>query len=184
VQRYLSEKRVAVLVADGFEQMQLTRPMQALRNAGATPDIISPTNRRVKGWRLDKWGDEFLADVPLESAKAGDYDALLLPGGIKNAETLISDEDAVGFVKAFHEMGKPVAAICHGVWLLLNVGITKGHRLTSCKELRRDLENAGAEWLSQKVVVDNGLVTSQGSDDIPEFNRDMIEAFAGARTAR
>lgn len=184
VERYLSEKRVAALVADGFEQVELTRPLQALRNAGAKPDIISLANRRVKGWRFGEWGDEFRVDVPLESAKAEDYDALLLPGGMKNAETLSSDEDAIGFVKAFHEMGKPIVAICHGVWLLLEAGIVKGHRLTSCEALRRDLENAGAKWTSQTVVVDNGLVTRQRLDDIPEFNRCMIQAFAKGRTEK
>jgi protease I len=178
VERLLSEKRVAVLVADGFEQIALIRPLQALRNTGATVDIISPANGLVKGRRLDQWGDQYWFDAPLDSVEARDYDGLLLPGGAKHSYTLSADDDALGFVQAFHEQGKPIAALGNGVRVLLEANVVQGRRLTACDELREALRNAGAEWALQKVVVDKELVTGQSPADIPEFNRHMIETFA------
>ncbi len=180
VARLLSGKRVAVLVADGFEQVALTRPLQALRNTGAKADIISPADGQVRGRRLDQWGDQYSVDAALGSVEAQDYDGLLLPGGVKHSETLSADENAIGFVRAFHERGKPIAALGSGVRVLLEASIVKGRRLTASDGLREELRNAGAEWAIQRVVVDEGLVTGQSPEDISEFSRNMIEAFANS----
>lgn len=174
----LNGKKVAILVADGFEQIELTEPRQALEAAGATTQIVSPQRDRVKGWSHTIWGDEFLVNVELAAAKADDYDALLLPGGVMNPDKLRRNEQALQFVKAFFDAGKPVAAICHGPWTLIDAGVVKGRKLTSYESIQTDLKNAGAEWVDEEVVVDNGLVTSRKPDDIPVFNQRMIEEFA------
>jgi protease I len=179
VERLLSGKKVAILVAEGIELRRLTRLLQALCNTGAKPVIISSSaDEQMKGRGFEDWDAGFQAEVPLTSANAADYDGLLLPGGMKDSEPLRTDEDAIKFVKAFDQMGKPIATTCCGARLLLEAGIVKGKRLTSCEALRTDLQNAGAEWISKVTVVDNGLVTSHSPDNIAEFNRSMIEVFA------
>lgn len=177
----LEGKKVAILVTDGFEQVELTEPKQALEEAGATTQIISPAEGKVKGWQHTEWGDEFPVDVALSGARAADYDALLLPGGVMNPDKLRMDENAVKFVQDFASAGKPIAAICHGPWLLVEAGIVKGRNVTSYPSIRTDMENAGGKWLDQEVVTDNGLVTSRRPRDIPAFNRKMVEEFAEGR---
>jgi protease I len=174
----LNGKKVAILVADGFEQVELTSPKEALEKAGAETQIISPSGNTVKGWDEKKWGKVFTVDVPLKRAKPDDFDALLLPGGVMNPDKLRMQEAAVEFVRAFFDENKPVAAICHGPWTLINAEVVKGRRLTSYPSIRVDLENAGADWVDETVVVDNGLVTSRKPADLPAFNRKMIEEFA------
>jgi protease I len=174
----LSGKKVAILVADGFEQVELTSPKEALEKAGAETDIISPAGNTVKAWDETKWGKTFKVDVALKRARPDDYDALLLPGGVMNPDKLRMQEAAVEFVRAFFDGNKPVAAICHGPWTLINAGVVKGRRLTSYPSIQEDLENAGADWVDETVVVDNGLVTSRKPADLPAFNRKMLEEFA------
>lgn len=170
--------RVAILAADGFEQVELTEPRQALEDAGAETHIVSPEERSVRGWERTEWGDEFPVDVPLEEADPEAYDALLLPGGVMNPDNLRRLQDAQAFVRAFFDADKPVAAICHGPWTLIDAGVVEGRELTSYHTIQEDLKNAGARWVDREVVVDGGLVTSRRPDDIPVFNREMIEAFA------
>jgi protease I len=174
----LTGKRVAILVADGFEQVELEAPQKALEDAGAKTDIISPSGDEVQGWDHDQEGDSFEVDVPLNEAKAGDYDALLLPGGVMNPDTLRTISEAVAFAKAFFAAGKPVAAICHGPQLLIEADVVRGKKMTSFPSLKTDLKNAGAEWVDEPMVCDQGLVTSRTPDDIPQFNAKMIEEFA------
>ena len=174
----LSNHKVAILVADGFEQVELTEPRKALDEAGAKTEIVSPAQGKVRGWKHDHWGDELPVDKPLNQAQADEYDALLLPGGVMNPDTLRRNEDAVTFVRRFFEAGKPVAAICHGPWTIIDAGFARGKRMTSWPSLKTDLRNAGAAWMDQQVVVDQGLVTSRKPDDIPAFNQKMIEEFA------
>jgi protease I len=178
VEKKLSEKRIAILVADGFEQVELTEPKQALEDWGAATVIVSPAEGIVTGWNKSDWGDHFTVEVPLEEADAGAFDALLLPGGVMNPDKLRQDERARRFVRAFFEAGKPVAAICHAPWTLIDAGVAKGRRLTPYASVRSDLENAGARWEDAEVVVDNGLVTSRGPEDLPAFNQKMVEEFA------
>jgi protease I len=174
----LEGKKVAVLVANGFEQVEMTGPRKALEDAGAGTDLVSPAQGKVKGWQHDHWGDEFPVDVPLDQATAEDYDALLLPGGVMNPDTLRMNRKAVEFVKAFFTAGKPVAAICHGPWTLVEADVVRGRTVTSYPSIRTDLKNAGANWVDREVATDSGLVTSRKPDDIPAFNRKMIEEFA------
>jgi protease I len=174
----LTGKRVAILVADGFEQGELEKPRAALEKAGAETDIVSPSGDEVQGWDHDKEGDALEVDVPLDEAKAEDYDALLLPGGVMNPDTLRTIPAAVAFAKAFFAQGKPVAAICHGPQLLIEADVVRGKRMTSFASLKTDLRNAGAEWVDEPMVCDQGLVTSRTPDDIPQFNDKMIEEFA------
>src|SRR3954470_16499557 len=174
----LEGKKVAILVTDGFEQVELTSPKEALEKAGAETEIVSSAGSTVKGWDETDWGKKFPVDVPLKKANPQDYDALLLPGGVMNPDKLRMDEKAVEFVKAFFDANKPVAAICHGPWTLIEAGVVKGRLLTSYPSIQTDLRNAGAEWVDEEVVVDNGLVTSRRPDDTPAFNRKMIEEFA------
>ena len=177
----LRNKKVAVLVENGFEQSELFEPKKALLDAGATVEIVSPQDGKVKGWNVTNWGDEIPVDRPLSEAKADDYDALLLPGGVMNPDKLRNSETAIEFVREFVETGKPIAAICHGPWMLIEAGATAGRRMTSWPSLETDLRNAGAEWVDEECVVDNGVVTSRKPDDIPAFNRKMIEEFAEGR---
>jgi protease I len=177
----LNGKKVAILVADGFEQDELTEPKKALEEAGAQTQIVSPAQGEVKGWQHTEWGDRFRVDVPLEQANADDYDALLLPGGVMNPDKLRRNPKAVQFVRAFFDTAKPVAAICHGPWTLIDAGVVQGRKMTSYESIQSDLKNAGAEWVDQEVVTDNGLVTSRKPQDIPAFNRKMIEEFAEGR---
>ncbi|HMJ66718.1 MAG TPA: type 1 glutamine amidotransferase domain-containing protein [Candidatus Binatia bacterium] len=174
----LEGKRVAILVTDGFEQVELTEPRKALDDAGATTEIVSPARGKVKGWKETEWGDKFDVDVALDGARAEDYDALLLPGGVMNPDKLRMNQKAMRFTKDFFKQGKPVAAICHGPQTLIDAGVLKGRTLTSYPSIKADIANAGAVWVDQEVFVDNGLVTSRKPDDIPAFNRKMIEEFA------
>jgi protease I len=174
----LQGKKVAILVADGFEQVELIEPRKALEQAGAKTVIVSPAKGQVKGWNHTEWGQQLPVDVPLKLADAEDYDALLLPGGVMNPDHLRADPVAQRFVRAFFEMGKPVAAICHAPWTLIDAGVVRNRRLTSYHTLETDLRNAGAQWLDQEVVTDANLVTSRKPDDIPAFNKAMIELFA------
>jgi protease I len=179
----ISGKKVAILVANGFEQVELTEPRKALEDAGAETDLISPEKGKVKGWDMKEWGDEFDVDVPLDRARADDYDALLLPGGVMNPDRLRMNESAVAFVRSFFDAGKPVAAICHGPWTLIEAGVVDGRTVTSYPSIKTDLTNAGAIWVDRDVVVDNGLVTSRKPDDIPAFNRKMVEEIREGRHA-
>ncbi|MGH7204051.1 MAG: type 1 glutamine amidotransferase domain-containing protein [Candidatus Levyibacteriota bacterium] len=174
----LENKKVAILVADGFEQVEMTEPRKALENAGAVTTLISPNTEMVKGWQHTDWGDSFDIDLTLRQAKAENFDALMLPGGVMNPDTLRMDADAVNFVREFARSGKPIAAICHGPWTLIEAGVAKGRTMTSWPSLKTDLKNAGATWVDKEVVVDNGLVTSRNPKDIPAFNDKMIEEFA------
>lgn len=174
----LNATKVAILVANGFEQIEMTDPREALLTAGAQVDLISPEEGEVKGWKHTEWGDKFRVDVPLDRARADRYDALLLPGGVLNPDKLRINPQALDFVRAFFDAGKPVAAICHGPWTLIDAGVVRGRRVTSYPSIRKDLENAGARWTDAEVVVDQGLVTSRKPDDLPAFNAKMVEEFA------
>ena len=173
--------KVAILVEDGFEQVELTDPRKALDQAGAETRIVSPKSEKVRGWNFTDWGDEFPVDVALDRAQPRDFDALLLPGGVMNPDSLRIQPKAVAFIKAFFDAGKPVASICHGPWTVIEAGAARGRRIASWPSLKTDLRNAGAEWVDQEVVVDNKLVTSRKPDDIPAFNREMIDLFNQAR---
>lgn len=174
----LSGRRVAILATDGVEQVELTEPRQALDDAGATTVVVSPKEGKIKGWQHGHWGDEIPVDKALSDASADDFDALLLPGGVMNPDRLRMDKQAVQFVKAFFQAGKPVAAICHGPWLLVEADAVRNRALTSWPSLQTDIRNAGGDWVDREVVADMGLVTSRKPDDIPAFNRKMIEEFA------
>lgn len=171
----LAGKKVAMLVTDGFEQVELTSPRKALEEQGAVAHVVSPKSGMVKAWDEKDWGEKFPVDVALDGANPDDYDALVLPGGVMNPDHLRMNPKAVQFVKAFFEAGKPVAAICHGPWTLIEAGVVKGRKMTSYPSLQTDLKNAGAQWVDQEVVTDQGLVTSRKPDDLPAFNRKMIE---------
>jgi protease I len=174
----LSNKKVAILVEKGFEEVELTEPKRALEQAGAQTKIVSPQDDQVKSWRFTDWGKEFTVDISLDDANADEFDALLLPGGVMNPDYLRRNKKAQEFVKAFAQAGKPIAAICHAPWMLIDTGIASGRRMTSYPSLQMDLKNAGADWVDEEVVVDQGLVTSRNPDDIPAFNRKMIEEIA------
>lgn len=173
--------RVAILVTDGFEQVELTEPRKALDEAGARTEVVSPKSDKVRGWKFTEWGDDVAVDKPLEQARANDYDALLLPGGVLNPDTLRMIPAAVAFAKSFFDAGKPVAAICHGPWTVIETGAARGRRIASWPSLKTDLRNAGAEWVDQEVVIDGNLVSSRKPDDIPAFNRETIDLFSRAR---
>jgi len=179
----LNGKKVAILATDGFEHVELTEPGKALEEAGAQSSIVSPKKDKIRSWKMKEWGDEFKVDIPLENAKPDEFDALLLPGGVMNPDKLRMEPKAVAFVKAFFEAGKPVAAICHGPWTIIEAGQARGRRIASWPSLKTDLRNAGAEWIDEPVVTDGNLVTSRKPDDIPQFNRAMIELFARGRQA-
>lgn len=177
----LTGKRVAILIANGFEQEEMTRPRRALHDAGATTYIVSPETDKVRGWDHTDWGESFSVDVPLDQANPNDYDALLLPGGVMNPDNMRRNPHAQAFVRAFFDARKPVAVICHAPWMLIDAGVARGRTLTSYHTIQMDLKNAGATWVDQEVVVDNGLVSSRKPDDIPAFNEKMIEEFAEGR---
>lgn len=173
----LNDMRIAILVAEGFEQVELTEPRKALDDAGATTRIVSPALDQVQGWNHFDKADRFRVDVPLTSAKTEDFDALLLPGGVANPDQLRTNTSAVAFVRGFFDAAKPVAAICHGPWTLIDAGAARGRKMTSWPSLKADLTNAGATWVDEEVVCEQGLVTSRKPKDIPAFNRRMIELF-------
>ncbi len=171
------DTRVAILATDGFEQAELEEPMKALREAGAKVSVVSPNSGTIQGMHHAEKGERFAVDLVLENANADDFDALFLPGGLMNPDELRSTPEAVAFTRAFAEAGKPIAAICHGPWVLIEAGIVRGRRLTSWPAIQTDIKNAGGDWVDEEVVVDNGLVTSRKPEDIPAFNAKMIEAF-------
>lgn len=170
--------RVAILIADGFEQSEMTEPRKALQEAGAVTEIVSPAKGKVKGWKNKNWGDEFQIDKDLDQAKEEEFDALLLPGGVYNPDKLRMSEKAIHFVKSFVKNHKPIAAICHGPLVLINAQAVRGKTLTSYLSIKQDLINAGANWVDQEVAKDEHLVTSRKPDDIPAFNKAMIELFS------
>jgi len=176
--RSLSGKRVAILATDGVEQVELTEPRKALDDAGASTKVVSPKSGSIKGWNHTDWGEQIPVDVTLDSTSPDDFDALLLPGGVMNPDHLRMNRNAVNFVRAFFEAGKTVAAICHGPWLLVEADVASERNVTSWPSLQTDLRNAGANWTDRQVVTDHGLVTSRKPDDIPAFNKKMIEEFA------
>src|SRR6201995_5521762 len=171
---------VAILVTDGFEQVELTEPRKALDEAGATTKIVSPKPQRVRAWNFTDWSIELPVDVELDQAKPEDFDALLLPGGVINPDSLRTMPSAVAFAKAFFDAGKPVAAICHGPWTVIEAGAAGGRRLTSGPSLKTDLKNRGPDGGDKEAVIDRGLATSRSPDDIPAFNRETIKLFSGA----
>jgi protease I len=175
----LQGKRVAFLVAnEGVEQVELTEPLEAVRKAGAEADLIAPDGGKILGFNhLDK-GDTFTADKGLDEVSADDYDALVLPGGVANPDFLRTDERAVSFVRSFFEQGKPVGAICHGPWTLVEADVVRGRTLTSWPSLQTDIRNAGGNWIDEEVHTDSGLVTSRKPDDLPAFNAKIVEEFA------
>ncbi len=182
----LSGRRAAVLATDGFEQSELEKPVEALRAAGATVEVVSPKSGQIQGMEHDQKGRTqkgrtTLVDRELNHADPSDYDALVLPGGVANPDALRLEPKAIGFVRSFAEARKPIAAICHGPWTLINAEAVEGRRMTSWPTLEADLRNAGAEWVDEEVVVDRGLVTSRTPDDLPAFCTRMIEAFAEGR---
>jgi protease I len=179
----LDGKKIAILVAEGFEQIELTSSRTALENAGAEAFIVSPRKDAVRGWQHTEWGDEFKVDLPIELARAENFDALVLPGGVMNPDKLRRDEHARVFVRRFFEQHKPVAAICHGPWTLIDAGVVEGRRLTSYHSIRTDLENAGAKWVDEEVVVDGDLITSRKPDDLNAFNATLIAQVAEGRQA-
>lgn len=178
----LKGSKVAILATDGFEQDELLKPRDALQAAGADTEIVSPKEGTLRGWKHKDWGEEVCVQQALEDADPKDYDALLLPGGVINPDALRMQPKAVAFVKAFFEAGKPVAAICHGPWTVIECGAARGRQMTSWPSLRTDLKNAGADWVDQEVVVDGNLVTSRKPDDLPAFNRELIRML-GVRQA-
>lgn len=171
----LTGKKVAILTESGFEEIELTSPKKALEEAGATVHIVSPQKEKVKGWEHDHWSIELPVDVHISKAKLKDYDALVLPGGVINPDKLRRDKSSVELARQFLESGKPVAAICHGPQLLIETDLLKEKAMTSYWSIRKDMENAGATWYDKEVVVDNGLVTSRSPEDLPAFNKKMIE---------
>lgn len=180
----LKGKRIAILATDGFEQSELTEPQKALIAEGATAEIVSPKSGSIQGMKHHEKGDTVHVDRMLSEAKPEDYNALVLPGGVANPDELRIDSKAVEFVRSFVTSGKPIAAICHGPWTLIEAGAVKDRKMTSWPSLQTDLRNAGANWTDKEVVTDNGLVTSRKPDDLPAFCRKMIEEFAEGRHSR
>ncbi len=180
----LNGLRVAVLATDGYEQSELEQPVEALKAAGATVEVVSPKPGRIQGMEHDQKGRTSSVDRDLGAADPSSYDALVLPGGVANPDALRLEPKAIAFVRSFAEAKKPIAAICHGPWTLINAEAVEGRRMTSWPSLEVDLRNAGADWVDQEVVVDEGLVTSRKPDDLPAFCARMIEAFAEGRRGR
>ena len=173
----MTAKRIAILATDGFEQSELMEPRRLLKEAGFDVQVVSPKPEEIRGWQHKEWGDTVPVDVPLEAASPGDYDALVLPGGQMNPDSLRLVPEAVDFVRAFADSGKPLAAICHGPWLLVESGAAKGKRVTSWPSLKTDLANAGADWEDAPVVTDGSLITSRKPDDIPQFTEAVVRAL-------
>ena len=176
----LKGKKIAILATDGFEQAELAEPRKALEDAGATTEIISPKGGEMKGWKLKDWGDKVKVNRTLDEARPSDYDALVLPGGVINPDHLRMEPKAVSFVKEFAQSGKPVAAICHGPWTLIEAGVVKGRKMTSWPSLKTDLKNA-VNWVDEPAVVDGNFITTRKSDDIPAFSQKIIEMVADTK---
>ena len=181
--KQLADKKVAILVADGFEQVEMTKPRAALEDAGAETKIVSPKSGQIQGMHHADKGDKFVVDLTVDEARPEDFDALMIPGGLFNPDELRANKNVLAFTRHFFEEGKPVAAICHGPWVLIDAEVVRGRTLTSWPHIKTDVRNAGATWVDKEVVVDNGLVTSRKPDDIPAFNRKMIEEFCEGRHA-
>ena len=179
--RKLDGKKVAILVTDGFEQVEMTNPREALEEAGAETKIVSLNPGKIQGMHHADKGDKFDVDLTLDEARPEEFDALLIPGGLMNPDALRSTDDALEFTRHFFREGKPIAAICHGPWVLIDAGIVRGRTLTSWPAIKTDVKNAGGKWINEEVVVDNGLVTSRKPDDIPAFNKKMIEELCEGR---
>ncbi|MBA3664045.1 MAG: type 1 glutamine amidotransferase [Bacteroidetes bacterium] len=175
MEKKLEGKKIAILVANGFEQSEFEKPYHTLKENGAVVDVISLKKEKIKAWKDKNWGDEFEVNVAIDSARADEYDALVLPGGVLNPDQLRVNEGVISFVDKFMEAGKPVAAICHGPWTLIETGRLKGKKMTSYKSIKTDLENAGVEWVDEEVVVDNGLVTSRSPKDLDAFCKKLVE---------
>lgn len=174
----LNNKKVAILVADGFEESEFTQPLEALKNAGATVEVISLQPGKVKAWAESNWGGEYDVNKTVDQVNPWDYDALVLPGGVMNPDKLRMSTEAVGFAGSFIAEGKPTAVICHGLMTMIETGELKGKRVTSYPSIKTDLINAGAEWLDEEVITDNGLVTSRSPKDLPAFCAKMLEEIA------
>jgi protease I len=179
--KQLQGLKVAILATDGVEQVELLKPREALNNAGADTKVISPKPGKIKGWNHTDWGEQIPVDMELNNANPQDFDALLLPGGAMNPDKLRMDPKAVQFVKSFFQSGKPVAAICHAPWTIIEAGEAKGRRIASWPSVKTDLKNAGAEWVDEEMVRDKNLVSSRKPDDIPAFNRGMLELYSEAQ---
>ncbi|MFN3513622.1 MAG: type 1 glutamine amidotransferase domain-containing protein [Phenylobacterium sp.] len=177
----LSGRKVAVLATDGFEQVELEKPIEALKAEGAQVEVVAPKGGRIQGFNHHDKGDAVPVDRELANADPAGYDAIVLPGGVINPDELRLEPKAIDFVRSFAQAGKPIAAICHGPWTLIDAGAVQGRRMTSWPSLKTDLKNAGADWVDEEVVVDQGLVTSRKPDDLPAFCRKMVEAFAEGR---
>jgi protease I len=174
----LQGKKIAFIATEGVEQSELTEPWKAVEEAGGQPELISIEEGEIQAWEHFDKGGSFKVDKTIEEAQPGDYDGLVLPGGVANPDQLRGDENVVQFVREFATSGKPIGVICHGPWTLIEAGVVEGRKMTSWPTLQTDLRNAGATWVDEEVVVDQGLVTSRGPDDIPAFNAKMIEEFA------
>jgi protease I len=179
----LAGKKVAILVTDGFEQVEMTKPRAALEEAGAETKIVSPKSGQIQGMNHADKGDKFDVDLTLDEARPEDFDALMIPGGLMNPDELRATPEALEFTRHFFEEGKPAAVICHGPWVLIDAGVVRGRTLTSWPNIKTDVKNAGGNWVDEEVVVDNGLVTSRKPDDIPAFNKKMVEEFCEGKHA-
>ena len=177
----LQGKRVAFLATDMVEQVELTEPWQAVENEGATVELVSLGEGEIQGFNHYDKADKFKVDRTVEETRADDYDALVIPGGVGNPDTMRMDENAVKFVRDFFEQGKPVGVICHGSWMLVEAGVVRDRKVTSWPGIQTDIRNAGGNWVDEEVVVDQGLVTSRKPDDIPAFNEKIIEEFCEGR---
>ncbi|CAN5390485.1 type 1 glutamine amidotransferase domain-containing protein [soil metagenome] len=180
----LQNKKVAVLVDNGFEEVEFTKPIEALKNAGATVVVVSPQKGKVKAWATTDWGNEYDVDMDVADARAENFAGLVLPGGVMNPDKLRMNEDAVALATAFFEQGKPIAAICHGPWLLVETGALEGRTVTSYPSIKTDLINAGADWVDKEVVTDEGITTSRKPDDLPAFCKKMIEELKEGKHSR
>jgi protease I len=180
----LNGKRVAFIATEGVEQAELTEPWKAVENAGGKPELISIEPGEVQAWKHFDKGDKFPVDRTIEEAQPDEYDALVLPGGVANPDQLRTDENVVQFIRAFYDSGKPIGVICHGPWTLIEADVVRGKTITSWPSLQTDLRNAGANWVDEECVVDEGLVSSRKPDDLPAFNKKIIEEFAEGKHAR
>jgi protease I len=175
----LAGTKIAILATDGFEQVELTEPKKALEEAGGFTEVVSPKSGEIKAWKMKDWGETVKVNKTLEKARAQDYDALVLPGGVMNPDQLRMDPKAVQFVKEFVATGRPVAAICHGPWTLVEAGVVKGRTFTSWPSVKTDLKNAGTNWVDKEVATDGQFISSRKPEDIPAFNKAIIEAVGG-----